>query len=77
MNAFKCPGCDTSTWGNLKFCPKCGESLVVTCDGCGYSVRYMMATELSFCPKCGGKMGTKKEVKSKSGQKDKEKKNDR
>jgi rRNA maturation endonuclease Nob1 len=57
--AFKCPGCDTSTWGYLKFCPKCGTALDVTCEECGHSVRYFKAENLNFCPKCGGKMNSK------------------
>ena len=72
--SFKCPSCNSATWGDLKFCPKCGESLDVTCSECGYSLRYMKAKNLNFCPKCGGKMGLKKEEKNKPGQKDKEKK---
>jgi rRNA maturation endonuclease Nob1 len=69
MKAFKCPSCSTTTWGNLKFCPKCGESLDIICDGCGYTLRYMMAAEVNFCPKCGGKM----KGKNKSNQKEKNK----
>ncbi len=68
--AFKCPSCNTATWGDLKFCPKCGESLDIKCAECGYSLRYVMATDMNFCPKCGKKM----KEKNKHGQKDKEKK---
>jgi len=60
--AFKCPNCSTSTWGDLKFCPKCGESLNITCDGCGYTLRYIMAAAMNFCPKCGGKMNGRNKV---------------
>ncbi len=69
MKAFKCPGCSATTWGNLKFCPQCGESLDITCDGCGYTLRYIVAADLNFCPKCGGKM----KGKNKSNQKEKNK----
>jgi len=52
--AFKCPKCGTTTWGNLKYCPNCGEPFTITCPECGYRWRYMY--EYKFCPSCGVKM---------------------
>ncbi|MCX7003892.1 MAG: zinc ribbon domain-containing protein [bacterium] len=63
MEAFKCPSCGLTTWGNLKFCPHCGAALNVTCEACGYSLRYFMAVGMNFCPKCGGKMKTESKSK--------------
>ncbi|MCF7888875.1 MAG: zinc ribbon domain-containing protein [Victivallales bacterium] len=56
MQAFKCPNCGISTWGNLKYCPECGQSLEKKCIDCGYSVRHMYGDKYKFCPKCGEKM---------------------
>jgi len=55
--AFRCPTCESPTWGDLKFCPKCGEPLDISCPGCGFTIRYIQAETYIFCPKCGVKMG--------------------
>jgi len=60
---FKCPKCGMTTWGNLKHCSNCGQSLNVECSECGWSCRYMYADDYKYCPKCGAKM-TKEKVKS-------------
>jgi len=57
---FKCPGCKTTTWGNLKHCANCGQDLDITCSGCGWSCRYMYADTYKYCPSCGTKMGKEK-----------------
>lgn len=49
----KCPKCKTKIKdGSLKFCPNCGNRLVVTCPKC--SVDYPMGTK--FCIQCGDKL---------------------
>ena len=55
-NAFKCPGCNTATWGDLNFCPKCGCSLNIECQKCGYTIRYIYVKSYKFCPNCGEQM---------------------
>ena len=50
---FKCPKCEETTWGNLKHCPNCGQSLTTECSSCGVSWRYIY--EYKFCPSCGAK----------------------
>jgi len=52
--AFKCPRCGTTTWGNLKHCANCGQSLTIVCPECGASWRYMY--EYKHCPYCGAKI---------------------
>ena len=54
--SFKCPKCGTTTWGQLKCCPQCGQSLNIACPECGKSWRYMYAGEYKCCPDCGAKM---------------------
>ncbi|RPI70208.1 MAG: hypothetical protein EHM45_25145 [Desulfobacteraceae bacterium] len=54
--SFKCPKCGAATWGQLKCCPHCGQSLLIACPDCGKSWRYMYADEYVFCPDCGAKM---------------------
>lgn len=51
--AFKCPKCGGATWGDLKNCPRCGESLVKECKVCGASWRYIW--DYQCCPACGAK----------------------
>jgi rRNA maturation endonuclease Nob1 len=70
MNAFKCPGCGNATWGNLKYCPICGQSLDIKCPDCGYSQRYMYAVNHSFCPDCGAKLNTKTKALAKKEKQD-------
>ncbi|MFN3476577.1 MAG: double zinc ribbon domain-containing protein [Candidatus Methylomirabilales bacterium] len=53
MGAFKCPGCGTTTLGNLKCCPKCGEPLTRTCPDCGGTWRYIYDDDYQYCPSCG------------------------
>jgi len=60
---FKCPKCGTTTWGNLKYCSNCGQSLNIACPECGWSCRYMYADDYKCCPNCGAKM-SKEIVKS-------------
>ncbi len=47
----KCPGCGITTGGTDAYCPKCGESLIITCPGCGASWRFW--EDYRFCPRCG------------------------
>jgi len=61
--AFKCPKCGATTWGHLKCCPNCGQSLNIICPECGHSWRYIYASDYKCCPNCGTKMGGEK-VKS-------------
>ncbi|MDA2936618.1 hypothetical protein MYX06_05375 [Patescibacteria group bacterium AH-259-L05] len=51
--AFKCPRCATTTWGNLQYCPGCGNALDKGCSGCGASWRYFYSYD--YCPNCGAK----------------------
>ena len=50
---FRCPTCGETTWGNLKFCPGCGESLSKECPKCGVTWRYFY--NYTYCPECGAK----------------------
>jgi hypothetical protein len=54
VGAFKCPKCGITTWGNLKFCPNCGEALTIKCPECKYEWRYIC--EYKYCPSCGTKV---------------------
>ena len=51
--AFKCPNCGETTWGNLKFCQECGQKLDRECSKCGATWRYFY--EYPYCPECGTK----------------------
>lgn len=51
--AFKCPRCGTTTWGNLEYCSNCGEPLTIECLECGYKWRYIY--KYKYCPSCGAK----------------------
>ena len=53
MKPFKCPGCGATTWGALKYCPKCGEGLTRECPQCGGTWRYTYGEDYKFCPRCG------------------------
>ena len=55
---FRCPKCKEATWGGLKYCPHCGESLIISCSGCEASWRYLY--EYKFCPSCGIKVEKEK-----------------
>ena len=66
--SFKCPKCGTTTWGFLKFCPECGESLNRECPKCGATWRYFY--EYPYCPECGAKTSGGL-VKGKEGEKSK------
>ncbi|HCJ79543.1 MAG TPA: hypothetical protein DHV84_06120 [Desulfotomaculum sp.] len=55
--AFKCPGCSTTTWGDLDFCPRCGEPLLIECPKCEKSWRFW--ENFIFCPNCGSKVEKK------------------
>ena len=57
---FKCPGCKATTWGNLKYCANCGQSLNIICSECGWNCRYIHADTYNHCPSCGAKMGEEK-----------------
>lgn len=57
MGAFNCPGCGTTTWGDLDFCPWCGEPLLIICFQCNNSWRYW--ENFIFCPNCGNKVEKK------------------
>ncbi len=48
----KCPKCKTKLQPDAKFCPSCGQALVVTCPKC--NVAYQLGTK--FCTQCGGKL---------------------
>jgi len=72
--SFKCPKCGTTTWGNLKYCSNCGQSLNITCSECGWSCRYIFADDYKCCPNCGAKMS--KEIVKPSKQNRVEVKND-
>jgi predicted RNA-binding Zn-ribbon protein involved in translation (DUF1610 family) len=49
----KCPKCKTKiTDSSLKFCPKCGAKLIVTCSKC--NLDYPQGTK--FCTQCGSKV---------------------
>ncbi|MDD5598943.1 MAG: zinc ribbon domain-containing protein [Victivallaceae bacterium] len=65
--AFKCPKCQAPTWGDLKFCPECGEPLDIVCPECEFTIRYIQAANYKFCPKCGGKMQSRPEHSAKKG----------
>jgi rRNA maturation endonuclease Nob1 len=54
---FKCPKCKKTSWGDLKHCPNCGESLMIECS-CGASWRYIY--DYKFCPSCGAKVEKEK-----------------
>ena len=54
--AFKCPRCGTTTWGNLQFCPECGQSLNMECPECGETWRYYYKEDRKFCPSCGARL---------------------
>lgn len=56
MGPFKCPGCGATTWGDLKYCPKCGEPLIRTCPECGGTWRYIFDDDYRYCPSCGAKV---------------------
>ncbi len=56
--SFRCTRCGNVTWGDLQFCSECGQSLTISCPGCGATWRYMY--EYPFCPSCGAKTGQKK-----------------
>jgi predicted amidophosphoribosyltransferase len=62
--SFKCPKCGATTWGQLKCCPQCGQSLNITCPDCGKSWRYIYAGEYKCCPNCGAKMSKEGRVKN-------------
>lgn len=47
----RCPGCGQSTSSSARYCPACGEPLVVRCPQCGESWRFWNARR--FCPRCG------------------------
>jgi len=57
---FKCPKCGITTWGNLKYCSNCGQSLNIKCPECGWGCRYMYAADYKCCPDCGTKMSEEK-----------------
>lgn len=71
---FKCPKCGVTTWGDLKHCSNCGQSLNITCSECGWSCRYIFADNYKCCPNCGAKMS--KEIVKPSKQNRVEVKND-
>ena len=48
----KCPKCKAKIKPDAKFCPDCGQALVVTCTKC--NVVYPLGTK--FCTQCGGKL---------------------
>ena len=48
----RCPKCKAKVDPDAKFCPKCGQPLVVTCAGC--KVDYPLGTK--FCKQCGAKL---------------------
>jgi len=49
----KCPKCKTKiTDTTLRFCPKCGQKLIVSCSKC--TLDFPMGTE--FCTQCGAKV---------------------
>jgi predicted RNA-binding Zn-ribbon protein involved in translation (DUF1610 family) len=45
----KCPKCKAKITSDLKFCPKCGEKLIVSCPKC--EKEYPIGTK--FCTECG------------------------
>jgi len=48
----KCPKCKAKLEPDAKFCPACGQALVVTCTKC--NAAYPLGTK--FCKQCGGKL---------------------
>lgn len=48
----KCPKCKAKVDPDAKFCPKCGQPLIVTCANC--KVDYPLGTK--FCKQCGAKL---------------------
>ncbi len=51
--ADKCPKCKKKlSQGGLKFCPECGEKLMLNCPKC--NVDFPLGTK--FCTQCGGKL---------------------
>jgi len=53
--AFRCPRCGVTTWGDLKNCPDCGESLTIECPECKGTWRFIY--NYRYCPSCGTKVG--------------------
>lgn len=50
---MRCPKCGAVTWGWLKYCLECGQTLSVVCPGCGGEWRYFYY--YPYCPSCGSK----------------------
>lgn len=52
---FKCPKCQTTTWGELEHCLNCGQPLEIECPACGKGWRYFY--QYKYCPDCGERVG--------------------
>ncbi|MDI6815187.1 MAG: hypothetical protein QMC90_03825 [Dehalococcoidales bacterium] len=50
---MRCPRCGAVTWGWLKYCLECGQSLNISCPSCGGGWRYFYY--YPYCPQCGAK----------------------
>lgn len=48
----KCPKCKAKLEADAKFCPECGQALIVNCKKC--NVDYPLGTK--FCKQCGEKL---------------------
>ncbi|MFD1904607.1 zinc ribbon domain-containing protein [Paenibacillus rhizoplanae] len=44
-----CHSCGKAVIPGAKFCPHCGEGLILKCAGCGHE----MKPGQKFCPECG------------------------
>jgi predicted RNA-binding Zn-ribbon protein involved in translation (DUF1610 family) len=51
---FRCPKCGASTESDKKYCPECGESLIIECHKCEATWRYVY--KYKYCPLCGTKV---------------------
>ena len=62
--ALSCPKCGLASWGDLDYCPECGQPWTIVCEDCGGFWRYYL--EYAFCPACGSsKFSDRTKVKSK------------
>ncbi len=51
-NEIVCPNCKAKISLGNKFCPECGEKIIVNCPKCGKNV----TPGTKFCPECGEKL---------------------
>lgn len=51
-SSVQCPSCKMFIPKESKFCPECGEPLIIHCSKCGVAIQGLT----KFCPKCGQKL---------------------